>query len=1238
MNAMGMPIAVVTSASLMSSASISGSPMPDSFTALKASINPFVWWLSAQVRREREACCDAVAADVCGSKIQYAETLLQWARSTGQPGGTALMQMLDGGAPEGVGDRIRRLVQPDYRLNLHLPLRSLVGVFSLSLLILMGIGAGTHAAVSAVSEVYLPKPLGESTAFKEDSILNKYDAESTGLKLDSVLYRVNGEPLSEQALTIKLWEELPGGSAMRKEHELTTDKDGRFSFRLREGSEKVRMYARVDGEGYILTKRIEEPFDGFPEEFTLTRGGSLSGIVVDGESGESLAGADISIKHHDVNLAGSRTEADETGRFEFFELMAGEYVLSGYSDTHLSVVKQVELAAGSRINDLELRALRGAVVQGEIFGPDGQTPLPNVLVAIDGQREIEGGNIMTISRSDSHTTDAGGTFVFNRVSHGARTITLTAEGYDEVKHSLEVSVGNKVSPLSLTMDKRLHSSRVSGAVRDAETGEPVVGAKMMLVPFTSVGKPMLLRNVNMGYRPHSFSTLNRQASAHALTDEKGRYTLSGAVSGECMVLVWRDGEPIRYKDGLVFEDKLEDLEVDFLISNPPKGFLSGILRDSEGKPIVDTPIRLNFYTPDDVEMKNALHQDYSSTNSSGRYFWRISHSGKMKVVCMANKTMSAEFLLDLDTVDVGNFDIKLKDLLDGKAISIAGRVTLPDGDEPAQGVFVYPYQLGAAPGIEASEDIIRGKHYYYMHDWVVQADEDGRYLIKNLPEGNYGVIATPKHSSRFIHSPKLPGTSTVQASHMIDIKAGQTGTINVSLGLGGVIDFTVTDAETGEKVIAYIGEQLFPLDKQKKPGYEGLYQGAATSNAHMPHLLPGTYSLSANSKSKNYEYGRMYDVELKPGEVKKVHFELEKIKTVEFTGRVLLDDGSPATRALIYTGNSTGPERIAKTDDDGKFRVEKYTVKDYSPQFIIINQKGYSPKRATLPGLNVGESYHREFQLERAGPIKGRVLDKDGGGLAGAQVVLAWDMMVSTRRNPAELTSAHTNEEAPTIRTTLSNDEGYFEFEHPFDAEIHLFAVHNGEMTGMHEDVFGESEEFLLQEGMEPVIRDPYAKALKKIQDIKRRNEVRLDLSDLQLEAVPPEIWELTSLKRLDLAGNKLKEIPPEIQNLTNLESLDLHGTQLTSLPPELFKLSKLRYLRLSQNKISELPPAVGSLTELEYLSLAGNQFKTLPPEIGNLTKLKTFYPNNNPLENPPIDVARKGIEAIREYFEEPKE
>jgi Leucine-rich repeat (LRR) protein len=60
---------------------------------------------------------------------------------------------------------------------------------------------------------------------------------------------------------------------------------------------------------------------------------------------------------------------------------------------------------------------------------------------------------------------------------------------------------------------------------------------------------------------------------------------------------------------------------------------------------------------------------------------------------------------------------------------------------------------------------------------------------------------------------------------------------------------------------------------------------------------------------------------------------------------------------------------------------------------------------------------------------------------------------------------------------------------------------------------------------------------------------------------------------------------------------LDLSQLGLCALPPEIGQLSNLVGLVLSRNQLSTLPPEIGLLSALAGLYLSGNQLSTLPPE-----------------------------------------
>ena len=130
-----------------------------------------------------------------------------------------------------------------------------------------------------------------------------------------------------------------------------------------------------------------------------------------------------------------------------------------------------------------------------------------------------------------------------------------------------------------------------------------------------------------------------------------------------------------------------------------------------------------------------------------------------------------------------------------------------------------------------------------------------------------------------------------------------------------------------------------------------------------------------------------------------------------------------------------------------------------------------------------------------------------------------------------------------------------------------------------------------------------------------------LDLSRNQLTALPPAIGALASLTALDLSRNRLTALPPEIGSLTSLTELDLAGNRLTALPPELWRLPNLTGLDISDNPLPVLPPELWQKTDWQELGLAGLNLTALPPEIGALTRLTELDLWNNRLTALPPEI-----------------
>lgn len=117
--------------------------------------NPFVWWLSAQVRQEREACCDALAAGCCGGGPAYARVLVEVGERV-----LADSPMVSLARSRGLANRVRRLLglRPageTWRLRPLSVVVALLAGFTSFLVLAQGTFKATDAVLSATERIEL---------------------------------------------------------------------------------------------------------------------------------------------------------------------------------------------------------------------------------------------------------------------------------------------------------------------------------------------------------------------------------------------------------------------------------------------------------------------------------------------------------------------------------------------------------------------------------------------------------------------------------------------------------------------------------------------------------------------------------------------------------------------------------------------------------------------------------------------------------------------------------------------------------------------------------------------------------------------------------------------------------------------------------------------------------------------------------------------------------------------------
>jgi Leucine-rich repeat (LRR) protein len=132
-----------------------------------------------------------------------------------------------------------------------------------------------------------------------------------------------------------------------------------------------------------------------------------------------------------------------------------------------------------------------------------------------------------------------------------------------------------------------------------------------------------------------------------------------------------------------------------------------------------------------------------------------------------------------------------------------------------------------------------------------------------------------------------------------------------------------------------------------------------------------------------------------------------------------------------------------------------------------------------------------------------------------------------------------------------------------------------------------------------------------------------LSASFNNLSALPDNFGRLTGLYKVNLASNLLAKLPESFCKLYNLSNLNLKHNKLSALPVNFGKLSELIDLNLAKNLFASVPEPIFDLNILSELVLSNNMIMALPSDCsGRLPKLQYLYLDGNQLAELPEELA----------------
>ncbi len=412
--------------------------------------NPFVWWISRQVRHEREACCDLAASAHCSDPSLYLRAVIACAESAGE-GALSPAAVAIASDRQSLTDRAKRLLSPGHSGSVHVRWLTLAAIFALIGLLLFAMGRGAFWAAHILTPqeridriVELRKAVEVETAMEREGKVT----------ITGSVVTENGEPLPPDTVVRIDSDSIRGG--YRTQYR---PKDGKLDFTIRAGI--IRLAVWDQQYAPVFSGPLVKDADLKNIRIVLTKGFPATIHVTD-PNGKPLEGA---------RLTGYYDGPPQTGRFTVSTDAKGNAVIA-----HAANVPAVlELTKAGyqmdRRENIRLSAQKpiswimnpAQPLTGRVVGAADGKPVGNAKIGIVN---IEGVSNMGYDPDYPEaltTTNAQGEFLLNTLQdQSVYALLFRAEGF---RPALKTGVTAQDGSLTVQLEPPLS---ISGKVITSE--------------------------------------------------------------------------------------------------------------------------------------------------------------------------------------------------------------------------------------------------------------------------------------------------------------------------------------------------------------------------------------------------------------------------------------------------------------------------------------------------------------------------------------------------------------------------------------------------------------------------------------------------------------------------------------------------------------------------------------------------------------------------------------------------
>ena len=494
----------------------------------------------------------------------------------------------------------------------------------------------------------------------------------------------------------------------------------------------AEFWLELEHPEYVATKYTAEMLSpgrlkSGSERLVIRKGIDVSGTVQN-EVGEPIAGASLvelkTIRQGLQTVNNNATRTDEAGSFQFTNQKSGPIRLKINAGGYLPLVEDVEFSAGAE--PLRFTLTMGRLLKGRVVDGAGK-PIQGVRIELPVA--LGNGEVDHLSWSWKTVTDHEGRFSWDEAPEEAIPLSFNKPGYVPLQKDLTASDDEIV----VVMEEEFRPVRISGAVLDAESGDPISDFKVVA-------------KYDSG-RAHFSYTKGSSDGSYAMEsrDFGPEFTLTVEADGYYL----ESSPAFRMADG--------DATYDFRLKPAPKK--TGIVRNPDGTPAagalyaMTTPMK-EMRFGDTIFVKNGSldpgdRDRVKQTDSEGRFAASVRESPCILLI----------------THEDGFARVNPEEMEDDSEITLQrwarleGVVTI--GTDPAPGARIF-FQLESAQ-----------IPTYSIDTYETRSDEAGKFACARVFPGHAWLRRMPENDGS--------GTLDFVIARYVEVPEGET----VLVQLGG---------------------------------------------------------------------------------------------------------------------------------------------------------------------------------------------------------------------------------------------------------------------------------------------------------------------------------------------------------------------------------------------------------------------------------------------------------------------